>query len=49
MDTLGLISELFRVHLWFLKGSFRASCKVSYQDFFKVSLGFTYGLSRVSS
>ena len=43
-------------HLWFLWGSFmvslrssfRFSCRVSYWDFFRVSLGFTSGLSRVS-
>ena len=41
MVSLGLIYGFFRVHLWFLYGSFRVSCRVSYQDFFVVSLGLT--------
>ena len=35
-----LIHGFFRVHLWFLYSSFRFSCRVSYQDFLRVSLGF---------
>ena len=37
MVSLGFIYGFFRIHLGFFKGSFR----VSYQDFFRVSLGFT--------
>ena len=44
----GFTSDFFRNDLWFLEGSLRVSCRVSYQDFFTVSLGFTKGLSRVS-
>ena len=37
MVSLGLIYGFFRVHLWFLSSSFRFSCRVSYQDVFRVS------------
>ena len=43
MVSSGLIYGFFRVHLLFFNGSFRVSCRVSYQDFFSVFLGFHLG------
>ena len=46
MVSSGLIDGFFRVHLLVFDGSFRASCRVSYQDFlgfFWVSLGVSLG------
>ena len=39
MVSSGLIDGFFRVHLLVFDGSFRASCRVSYQDFFGFHLG----------